>query len=1111
MTRKAIRTGVASEDSDSFFDFSDGVVGYVSDAEAPIRHLHRANNVTFDRRRALGIRGGFRDVTDYVLPSEPHSLMKFYATGGNKVFVGTVNSKIYSLLESTGYAEQTLPFSVSANWWHPVNINGVLVAVQEGGSNPPMAFNGTSWLSLVYPFMDSSTLTLTEPIAGSVDAGVHRYRIRWLFANGASQINNYKEITSAGAKNVNIAGIANSSRSDYIGFQVERTKVGDTSTYWFVGTVLSTVTTTFSDTASDASLGTVIPAQPGPYGSAPHFENLTVYRNRLIGTVGGNLWPGQAVADTEAPGVGAFNFNSARVFPASEVDDGDPVVTWSPQVDRMVFLKGKSLHALAGYDLQSFFMTPLHSGAGAAGTRAACSHGPVVYFYDGDDRLFALVGSTVQPVGTRQVGHYLKEITAGATAQSKVVLKNWMGRRILVCYPSTPSTFNNEIVAIRTLDGRYEHYTNMRVADALVHSRRDDFAGATMLFADPLVQPASTAQAVAANPNFVVWNDGRSAPAQIYAQKLNSDGSRVFAANGVPISAAVVGSGYCRAASDPSGANFYSVYTANQDGVASRQYLQKIDAGGALQFGTGILAGSLSGKPNVCVNAAGDVFVVTQASAGTSVANVQKYNSLGVPQWGAGVNVGTGGGASQGVTTANARGILLFPWGNGVMVAFNYYFNPNYSHRVTILDGTGAFLAGWTSAGSESGQTFIGATDAWPGIAQASDGAAFILRMSSGNALTLQRRTVANVATTSPNIAVTMTSCWNYAICGDATGGCYVAYIDKTSLPMKLYLARFDSFHNRIWGPILLWTFTSGVVQYLQLIQDGAGGVILSWDDQDGTGGTVLNVHLQRVDLDGTIMWGGGVNPTSATGAHSEPYAVYDGAGGAIVYWAAGTLPNRDTRAQRVQYDGNLLWGASGVLVGGASGDQSGAFGAFTGAPEAQIPPGAAAGYHIWSAFDGTSDARPRLATLPGDKIAWYAELPESDAGEADTLKQYLAIEVHPRTGLASVNANIRIDQGAKNTAVPVQVNAQGARWTGTGHAIQSDTLYWGPADGSHPTQPHTWGGESTGVLRSGIPGGLRGRKHVISIATETDEDLGIDGVVIDYRRLPDRTFATIT
>jgi len=112
-----------------------------------------------------------------------------------------------------------------------------------------------------------------------------------------------------------------------------------------------------------------------------------------------------------------------------------------------------------------------------------------------------------------------------------------------------------------------------------------------------------------------------------------------------------------------------------------------------------------------------------------------------------------------------------------------------------------------------------------------------------------------------------------------------------------------------------------------QLISDGAGGIIIAWDD-NRTAAADQAIYAQRIDATGTALWtAGGALVVDVTGSNSRnPQLCTDGANGAIITWQdtrnTATTSN-DIYAQRISSSGAVLWTPStGVVVSNAAGSQ---------------------------------------------------------------------------------------------------------------------------------------------------------------------------------------------
>jgi len=110
----------------------------------------------------------------------------------------------------------------------------------------------------------------------------------------------------------------------------------------------------------------------------------------------------------------------------------------------------------------------------------------------------------------------------------------------------------------------------------------------------------------------------------------------------------------------------------------------------------------------------------------------------------------------------------------------------------------------------------------------------------------------------------------------------------------------------------------------VRIAADGAGGAYLVWNDAR-TGTT--EVYAQRIDGNGVPLWDpAGVLICSATGSHRDAELAGLGANGFAVVWLddrAG-VTSRHFYAQRVDANGSRLWGAGGVPLCTAGGNRNG-------------------------------------------------------------------------------------------------------------------------------------------------------------------------------------------
>ncbi|MBI5710696.1 MAG: hypothetical protein HZC42_10390, partial [Candidatus Eisenbacteria bacterium] len=129
---------------------------------------------------------------------------------------------------------------------------------------------------------------------------------------------------------------------------------------------------------------------------------------------------------------------------------------------------------------------------------------------------------------------------------------------------------------------------------------------------------------------------------------------------------------------------------------------------------------------------------------------------------------------------------------------------------------------------------------------------------------------------------------------------------------------------TRVWGTAGVPGVTATGNQYFHAsASDGQGGVIFAWpDDRGGT----KDIYAQRLDANGTALWGaGGVAVSQASGDQTAPRLARDGSGGAWIVWTDGRngAANTDIYCRRVNAAGVPQSTADGVAVCAATGNQS--------------------------------------------------------------------------------------------------------------------------------------------------------------------------------------------
>ena len=161
------------------------------------------------------------------------------------------------------------------------------------------------------------------------------------------------------------------------------------------------------------------------------------------------------------------------------------------------------------------------------------------------------------------------------------------------------------------------------------------------------------------------------------------------------------------------------------------------------------------------------------------------------------------------------------------------------------------------------------------------------------------------------------------ATISDGAGGAIVSWQDNRSgTNYDIYAQRINSAGAPQWTAdgVALCT-AAGDQGGRAIASDGAGGAIVAWfDTRSGTNN--YDIYAQRIDSAGAPQWtANGVALCTAAGAQIDATIISDGAGGAIVSWQdnrSGT--NYDIYAQRINAAGAPQWTADGVALCTAAG-----------------------------------------------------------------------------------------------------------------------------------------------------------------------------------------------
>ncbi|MDP8237557.1 MAG: hypothetical protein P9X24_00575 [Candidatus Hatepunaea meridiana] len=161
----------------------------------------------------------------------------------------------------------------------------------------------------------------------------------------------------------------------------------------------------------------------------------------------------------------------------------------------------------------------------------------------------------------------------------------------------------------------------------------------------------------------------------------------------------------------------------------------------------------------------------------------------------------------------------------------------------------------------------------------------------------------------------------------DSNNGCFIIWRDGRRGDMgDIYGMHVtgDGVMDRNWEengiPIVR---AVGGQRQQNLCSDGDGGMIVCW--QDGRDDDDYNVWVQRVTEEGELLWGDGIIVCNNREYQELPKICSDRSGGAFVVWVNYRdfgRSNKDIYTQRVNSDGELLYGDEGAVICGVDEEQ---------------------------------------------------------------------------------------------------------------------------------------------------------------------------------------------
>ncbi len=158
---------------------------------------------------------------------------------------------------------------------------------------------------------------------------------------------------------------------------------------------------------------------------------------------------------------------------------------------------------------------------------------------------------------------------------------------------------------------------------------------------------------------------------------------------------------------------------------------------------------------------------------------------------------------------------------------------------------------------------------------------------------------------------------WWPAVVSDGAGGAIIAWEDDRNLATTntdIFAQRVNANGAAMWAANGVLICNAADQQQRPRLDATGAVAVMSWRDRRN--GVHYDIFVQKINANGTPAWtANGVAMCTAAGLQDEPYIIDDGAGGAIVTWQDQRSGDYDIYARAVNFLGTPVWTANGVGV----------------------------------------------------------------------------------------------------------------------------------------------------------------------------------------------------
>ena len=181
---------------------------------------------------------------------------------------------------------------------------------------------------------------------------------------------------------------------------------------------------------------------------------------------------------------------------------------------------------------------------------------------------------------------------------------------------------------------------------------------------------------------------------------------------------------------------------------------------------------------------------------------------------------------------------------------------------------------------------------------------------------------------TNPNednfISVATSNQDNPAIASDGNDGAFIVWEDLRNYATNvrdIYIQKIDKDGNTLFSNDGIPVCTAEGDQHnSKIVESSDGSVIVFWMDDRTNFTNATDLYAQKIDANGNPLWAIDGVPVSEFTSQSPGTVYYfnivpDDDGGAFAVWQRNWFGYDQIRAQRINSDGNILWGDTGTIV----------------------------------------------------------------------------------------------------------------------------------------------------------------------------------------------------